>query len=407
MHERSKWKKTRFRGVRYYEHPERKHGVTKDRYFAIRYQINGERREEGLGWASEGWKASDAALELKKLKTAAKTGEGPSRLAEKREIAEAKRREEAERKAHEAAKNITFGQYWQEAYAPVAEADKSMGSVRAEKALYRHWIAPVLADKPLCRVGDLDMEKIKRRLTQAGRSPRTMEYALALVRQVFNHATRRGVFHGVNPARKVKWPKKDNRRQRFLTPEEADRLLKALRLRSQQVHDMALIALHCGLRFGEVAGLTWGNMDLRHGLLAIQDAKAGRSRTAYMTSAVKQTLSGMARGNPSDLVFPGKRGKRIGQVSTSFDRTVQELGLNDGLEDPRGRVVFHTLRHTFASWQVQSGVPIYTVGKLLGHCTAAMTERYSHLAPDSLKQGVTAIESMSISCKRKVMRIQS
>jgi len=47
------WKGTKFKGVRYYEHPTRKHGVTKDKYFTIRYQRDGKRLEEAIGWASE------------------------------------------------------------------------------------------------------------------------------------------------------------------------------------------------------------------------------------------------------------------------------------------------------------------------------------------------------------------
>lgn len=81
------WKGTKFQGVRFYENLTRKHGVKFDRYYAIRYQTKGKRIEEGLGWSSEGWTEEKAALKLAELKAAAKTGEGPARLAEKRKIA--------------------------------------------------------------------------------------------------------------------------------------------------------------------------------------------------------------------------------------------------------------------------------------------------------------------------------
>ena len=80
------WKKTNFVGVRFYEHPTRKHGVQKDRYFAIRYQHEGKRREEGLGWTSEKMTAEKAALELAALKKAHTLGEGPASLEEKRAL---------------------------------------------------------------------------------------------------------------------------------------------------------------------------------------------------------------------------------------------------------------------------------------------------------------------------------
>jgi len=72
-------------GVRYYEHEERKHGIRKDRYFFIRFQVDGKRREEGLGWSSEGWTVEKAVQCLMKFKNAAKTGDGPRSFRELRE----------------------------------------------------------------------------------------------------------------------------------------------------------------------------------------------------------------------------------------------------------------------------------------------------------------------------------
>ncbi|GHT93293.1 hypothetical protein FACS1894122_08290 [Alphaproteobacteria bacterium] len=69
------------------------------------------------------------------------------------------------------------------------------------------------------------------------------------------------------------------------------------------------------------------------------------------------------------------------------------LGFNNGVNDDRQKVVFHTLRHTYASWLVMSGVDLYTVQKLMWHSTIAMTERYSHLAPDHLKKAVSMFEA--------------
>jgi site-specific recombinase XerD len=65
---------------------------------------------------------------------------------------------------------------------------------------------------------------------------------------------------------------------------------------------------------------------------------------------------------------------------------------NEGVDDPRQRVVFHTLRHTFASWLVMEGVDLYRVKELLGHKDLTMTQRYSHLAPDSLRGAMNILE---------------
>jgi len=81
-----KWISTKFPGIRYRVHPTRKYANKPDKYFAIRYQAEGKRKEEGLGWSSEKWTAEKAALALAELKKAHTTGEGPTRLTEKREI---------------------------------------------------------------------------------------------------------------------------------------------------------------------------------------------------------------------------------------------------------------------------------------------------------------------------------
>ena len=85
------------------------------------------------------------------------------------------------------------------------------------------------------------------------------------------------------------------------------------------------------------------------------------------------------------LLFPTADGKKRVQVSRAFMKCVSQLGFNDGVTDSRQRVVFHTLRHTFASWLVQKGVPLHTVAELMGHKSIAMTQRYAHLSPDSLR----------------------
>jgi integrase len=400
------WIKTNFPGVRFYEHATRKHGVQKDRYFAIRFQADGKRREEGLGWASEGWSASKAAQTLSELKKAATTGEGPSSLAEKREKAEARRKAEDEARAQEERENVTFAQVWAK-YLPVAQSNKAAHTAYAEEAAYRLWLSPTLADKPLKDIKPIHLERIKKILADAGRSAQTARHVLAAVRQVFNFAKRHGLYNGDNPVSLVKKPMTDSRRLRFLTHDEADHLLEALAERESNVHDMALLALHCGLRAGEVFSLTWGDVDMERGVLLLRDTKSGKSRAAFMTEAVKDMLAAMERRGHDDLVFLSAKGERIVQISETFNRVVTALGLNNGVTDPRQKVVFHTLRHTFASWLVEQSVDLYTVKELMGHGTLAMTERYSHLSPDKLRRAVKTLEASMDKAKteNKVVRL--
>ena len=102
-----KWIQTKFRGVRYYEHETRRHGIKKDRYYSIRIQKDGVRREEGLGWGSDGWTEEKAILELANIRKAQTTGEGEQSLKEKREKAKSKRIAEEEDKKRLESENFS------------------------------------------------------------------------------------------------------------------------------------------------------------------------------------------------------------------------------------------------------------------------------------------------------------
>jgi site-specific recombinase XerD len=115
-----------------------------------------------------------------------------------------------------------------------------------------------------------------------------------------------------------------------------------------------------------------------------------------MTDGVMEMLLSREIGKPVDLLYPmpDTKGTRR-EVPRTFEETVDELGLNAGHQDRRDKVVFHTLRHTYASWLVQSGVDLYQVKGLMGHSVMAMTERYAHLAPESGRDSVKVIEGLS------------
>ncbi len=377
-------------GIRYREHYTRKHGLKPDRYYSIRYRVDGRRLEEALGWASQGWTLKRAQEELSKLQGAHRTGEGERTLAERRAKAEAKRKDEKNAALLAEREGVTIGQFWTACYWPLQEV-KSRGSRSAEWGLWTKWLAPVLVDKPLLKLSAFDMEKVKADMAKAGRAPATIKYAFALVSQIWTLATRESYVSGPCPAKLVTLPKKDNRRQRYLSTEEAHQLLDALKQTSPASHDMALCALDMGLRFGEIAGLTWQDCDFERGQVYIRDPKAMVNRVAYMTNRVRAMLEVRRADQSSPLVFPSKNGQKMVLISNTFRRICNEL-FNLAVDDPRQRVCFHTLRHTFASWLVEAGTSLYAVKELLGHADFAMTQRYSHLSPDGLRAAIGILE---------------
>jgi integrase len=380
-----KWKKTKHKGLESRDHATRKHGVKKDKFYRYRIQIDGERIRESFGWLSEGWTIEKCLVEIARLKQNRITGDGPATLKEQRQIAEQKK---AEQKRAE----TTFSEVW-DRYKPQAIADRGEKAIKNESGLYKNWIEPELAGIPMKSISPFHIEKIKSKMAKAGRAPRSIEYVLAIIRQAFNYARKNDLFAGDNPVSKVKIPRTDNRRVRFLTHDEADTLLTSLMKKSKQVHDMALMSLHTGGRAGEIFSLTWGCVDLEAGTMLLKDTKNTASRTAFMTQAVKDMLASIKpdQAGRDDLVFPGRGGVRMVQISKTFKRSVDDL-FNDGVDDPRERVFFHSLRHTYASWLVMEGVDLYRVKELLGHKDLAMTARYAHLAPDTLRGAVNILE---------------
>lgn len=385
-----KWEKSPFPGVRYYEHEARKHGIKKDRYYSGQYQVGGKRQAIGFGWASEGWTEKKVYAKLEEYRHNAKQGKNPTNLKEERQIEAEKRQKELEKKRKEQIKNITFSHFFNNTYLPQAKADKKPNSWDKEKSFFKNYIDPVIGDKPLRVIGPSDLEKIKEKMTKKDCAARTIQYCLATVRQVFNRAKALDLYAGDNPITKIKIPSPNNKRTRYLSWEEAEKLLNKLVEKSKELHDIALVSLHCGLRAGEIFKLKWLNLDFTQGIIHIRDAKANKDRYAFMTKTIKEILLERKEHINNDLVFPDRKGKERKLVSRVFSETVQELGLNKGKEDPRDFVCFHTLRHTFASWQIQSGMSLYELQKLLGHESYAMVQRYAHLAPENLKKA-TAI----------------
>ncbi|MDQ5988653.1 MAG: Tyrosine recombinase XerC [Syntrophus sp. SKADARSKE-3] len=396
-----KWIGTKFKGVRYYEHPTRKHGVKKDRYLAIRYQKDGKRIEEGIGWTSERdpednefWTETKAVLVLERLKGAAKhgTSNAPTRIAEKREIE--KRRKETERQERELKQRdqITFKEYFDDTYYPTAKTHKKKQSYIKEEAHFRLWLEPEMGRKPLKTITHLDIQRVKKKMLEARKSPRYIQYVMATARQVWNAARKDGLVNGDSPTRSVKVPKFDNRRQRFLSMEEANILLNKLREKNEQIYRMAFLSLHTGMRASEIFNLTWGCIDTDRGLITILDAKSGKGRPAFMTEQVKAMFLSMKQGKHDDLVFPHSKGKAYSEIPTLFRDVVAELKFNDHVSDPRQRVCFHSLRHSFGSWHAESGTDIYVIKELLGHGSITLTERYSHLTKGSLQNATKNLE---------------
>jgi len=184
-----------------------------------------------------------------------------------------------------------------------------------------------------------------------------------------------------NKLRGFRMLKESPSKTRFLTPEEIGRLLSAC---APHLRPAVELALQTGMRRGEVIGLTWGEVDLRLGVIHLDGArtKSGKGRTIPLSDRAREVLRERwkERAEGCDLVFH-RDGRPLGDVKTAFHAACRRAGLGP-------EVTFHTLRHTWASHAVMNGAPLPAVQAVLGHSTITVTMRYSHLAPNTLAAAV-------------------
>lgn len=227
--------------------------------------------------------------------------------------------------------------------------------------------------------------------------PATVNRSLACLKHMFTKALDWEMISEdvVKRIKKVKLAPENNRRLRYLSIEESAALLNAC---DKHLKPMVAFALNTGCRRGEILGLTWDRVDLKHGFILLDDTKSGKRREIPINATVRATLQGIVRRLDSPFVFVNPATKedgtlrnkgRYSDVKRSFSTACRKAKLQD--------FHFHDLRHTFASQLVMNGVDITTVSKLLGHATLTMTLRYAHLAPDHLKSAVDVLSRLSSS----------
>jgi integrase len=396
MAEKVKWYRvgSKEKGYLYYKkHPTKKNGVRFDKYYRTEYQFNKKRIAINFGWQSNGWTENFCFNKLDEYKNNAKKGKRPISLKDEREMDAAKKKNEEKQIEEKQKGSVSINNFFYQTYYPLIQKEKKTKTHQREESLFRNWIDKSIGSLPFKKASKADIENIFYDVVDSGKSIRTAEYALTTLKQIWREAQDNNfapVMPIISKSLRKKINNNNNSRIRFLSYKEAKKLLKVLQTSSISLYEKTLISLHCGLRASEIFRLTWAQVDLEHGIFNIIDSK-GADRSVYMSKQVKKIFKCKTQDKPNILIFPGRDGKISKQISNSFQKIANKL-FNDSIDDNRHKVVFHTCRHTSASWMVMQGVSLYVVQKVLGHSTIQVTERYSHLAPDQLQLAANAID---------------
>lgn len=190
-------------------------------------------------------------------------------------------------------------------------------------------------------------------------------------------------------------PQPQKRAPRWLTEGEAQTLIAEARKRRRAPHiaDFVELGLSTGMRRDEMLKLQWRRVDFGTRLVYFDsdDQKGGRPGSIpisdWALSVLKRRQAFRDEHCPrSPHVFCNRKGERLESVKSGFGRAVRDAELE--------RVTPHTLRHTFASWLVQKGVPLREVMDLCRHEDIRTTLRYAHLAPHASRHSLSAIDAI-------------
>lgn len=395
---------TTYPGIRSRKHQTRKlKNGQFDQYFFIRYRINGVLKEEGYGWASDGFSAASAFKILSALKKNVKEGTRPQSLAEMQVMAAEEKAEREAEAEKEKLCNMSLGSFFDEYYLPNAQKEKR--SWKTDEQRFNKLIRPKFGNYPLLAIKKEMMQAWVDKLA-ATLSASTVKQYLGIIKHAYSIANKitledRPIFTGINPCTNIILPKIINARDRFFTVEEVDKIIAATKkCRYRDMHDCCVLSLNTGLRLGELRRLLWSDVDLTHKILTVRDidkrktgGKVPINKDALSIFKARQKL----RTDDSPLIFPPviNNGGERANLSHLFREIIDELALNEGIpiEDRQRRAVFHTFRHTFASWLALSGTDIYRIKELMRHRDISMTMRYAHLCPNITQSAVANLHS--------------
>ncbi len=263
------------------------------------------------------------------------------------------------------------------------EKKKALSSHIRDRGSLGH-LLPFFGEKVLSEITPKMIARYKAKRRQEEAAPATINKELGLMRHAFNIGIREWEWCRENPVARIAMEPVYNQVDHWLSEEKETKLLRAS---PQWLREIIIFALNTGMRRGEILALRWDDVDLACGTLVVMKSKNRERRTIPLNKSVFELLmSKQARTPKHNPVFSTSKGTLL--IGRNLMRSYYIALEKAEIQDFR----FHDLRHTFATRLVQRGVDIYKVQRLLGHKTPAMTQRYAHHSPESLRDGVEVLD---------------
>ncbi len=283
----------------------------------------------------------------------------------------------------------SFARAWIKTY---VAANTRPSTRRGYESLIQVHLTPRFGGLRLDEIGGVAIEKFKVSLAQDGRTPKTINNALGVLKRCLACAEEWGLLHAAPRIRLAKVPpaKFD-----YLTPGESRQLLAAEDRPRWRL--FFLCALRTGLRSGELIGLRWEDVDLNEGLVHVRRSivrgtegppKSNRFRQVPLADDLLDALAGVRR--ESGPVFTNRTGDPLSwdACRNALRRACRRAGLRN--------IGLHALRHTFASQLARQNVSLLFIQGFLGHSTMQMTQRYAHVPTAALRHVVQVLPAAEL-----------
>lgn len=271
----------------------------------------------------------------------------------------------------------TLEEFYSEYYLPYVQ--KHIKSFEANRSLFKNHILPAFGSTPMNEIKKLQVMKLHTEMVHKKRlAPATANKTLIFISHAYNLAKELELEAiEENPASGVKPFEENNARERYLTKREAKKLLIAVH-QSENRHLKYIIQMLIltGARRGEVLKARWRDFDEVQMNWTIPTTKNGKKRILPLTPKLYELYKTIPKESNTYLFISPKTKKPYTSIFSSWNRARTKAGLAD--------LRLHDLRHSYASALVNAGRSLYEVQTLLGHSTASMTQRYSHLSNESL-----------------------